>query len=281
MQISARVNLDDWLGMQDAYPTPTSEHPTDPGYSVSSDWTVDATPPAPASIADGNIIRKRQKQNEAARRCRARKATQLAEHKDLIIQLENKVFERDIRLAILEKERVEWQKRELEYIRLMEMLKRFDSLKTDLKAPLPQPQTLDWNIFNFNVPLPSPPATIPSPPTTVPSPESISLPFEVKSEKRPLDSVDSVDTESKKRQKQNEAARRCRQKKLDQLKSYQDTLSNFEKEKFEMSVRLAVLEKEREAWIARERDLQLQVNSLKQKLDGSHMLMMQLGLKKN
>lgn len=48
-----------------------------------------------------------------------------------------------------------------------------------------------------------------------------------------------------------------------------------------MSVRLAVLEKEREAWVARERDLQMQVDSLKQKLDGSHMLMMQLGLKKN
>ncbi|KAJ3323260.1 hypothetical protein HDV06_002027 [Boothiomyces sp. JEL0866] len=151
----------------------------------------------------------------------------------------------------------------------------FDSLKTDLKAPLPvsQPQTLDWNYFNIDVPLPSPPTTIPSPP------ETISLPYvEVKAEKRPHD---SVDMEAKKRQKQNEAARRCRQKKLDQLKTYQDTLAKFEKEKFEMSVRLAVLEKEREAWVARERDLQLQVDSLKQKLDGSHMLMMQLGLKKN
>lgn len=68
-------------------------------------------------------------------------------------------------------------------------------MKTDLKAPLPvsQPQTLDWNYFNFDVPLPSPPTTIPSPP------ETVALPFvEVKAEKRPLE---TVDVEAKKRQK--------------------------------------------------------------------------------
>ncbi|KAI8895137.1 hypothetical protein BC833DRAFT_602369 [Globomyces pollinis-pini] len=78
----------------------------------------------------------------------------------------------------------------------------------------------------------------------------------------------------KKRQRQNEAAKRCREKKLNQLQAAQQQVQKFEKEKFEMAVKLAVLEKEREAWQARENELQRRIQSLKMQLDESQMMLL-------
>jgi hypothetical protein len=77
-----------------------------------------------------------------------------------------------------------------------------------------------------------------------------------------------------KRQRQNEAAKRCRQKKVSLIHQSQAMAKAFEEEKFQMSVQLAVLEKEKLAWISRERELQHQIATLKQQLDESHMILM-------
>jgi hypothetical protein len=113
-------------------------------------------------------------------------------------------------------------------------------------------------------------------PISYPSPSSIDS-SEIFSQSNKRQSEDQVDSQLiKKRQRQNDAAKRCRQKKLDQLKEAQDLAQKFEKEKFEMSVRLAVLEKEKQAWVLRERDMQHQLATLKQQLDESHMILMNM-----
>ncbi|KAJ3273361.1 hypothetical protein HDV01_004578 [Terramyces sp. JEL0728] len=128
MQISTALNVDEWFGLQNAYPTPTSEFPSEAKYTDPPHNPIDSKYPTPISTEFLNkeavIVRKRQKQNEAARRCRAKKANELSEYKDLVTKLQNQLFEKDIRLAIIEKERVEWQKREQEYTRQIEMLKK-------------------------------------------------------------------------------------------------------------------------------------------------------------
>jgi hypothetical protein len=73
-----------------------------------------------------------------------------------------------------------------------------------------------------------------------------------------------------KRQKQNEAARRCRQKRLSQLQECQQKVEQVEKEKFDLSVRLAVLEKEKEAWILKEQEMNMRMEKLRAQLDQSH-----------
>lgn len=45
---------------------------------------------------------------------------------------------------------------------------------------------------------------------------------------------------------------------------------------FEMSVRLAVLEKERAAWLIKEKELQERVQLLKCQLDESHLILMRM-----
>ncbi|KAI8895138.1 hypothetical protein BC833DRAFT_567745 [Globomyces pollinis-pini] len=107
----------------------------------------------------------------------------------------------------------------------------------------------------------SPPAMLITPP-----PETIST-------KRELQDDEDVAL-VKKRQRQNEAAKRCREKKLNQLQAAEQQVQKFEKEKFEMAVKLAVLEKERDAWEIRERDLQQHIQSLRMQLDESQTLLL-------
>jgi hypothetical protein len=75
---------------------------------------------------------------------------------------------------------------------------------------------------------------------------------------------------------QNEAAKRCRQKKLDQLQECQAQAKRLEQDKFELSVRLAVMEKEKAAWLVREKEMQARMALLKGQLDESHILLMKL-----
>jgi hypothetical protein len=77
-----------------------------------------------------------------------------------------------------------------------------------------------------------------------------------------------------KAKKQNEAARKCRQKKQDQLVETQQKVQYLEKEKFDISIRLAILEKEKQSWLLRETEMQKTVKFLKNQLDQSHMIMM-------
>lgn len=84
------------------------------------------------------------------------------------------------------------------------------------------------------------------------------------SQKRAAEQFEPETVESKKKRKQNEAAQRCRQRKADQIQYYQDTIKKLEDEKFEMSVQIAVLTQEKEAFNAREADMQKTLNDLKE-----------------
>jgi hypothetical protein len=79
-----------------------------------------------------------------------------------------------------------------------------------------------------------------------------------------------------KRQKQNEAARKCRQKRLSKLQECERKVEETEKEKFELSVRVAVLEKEKEAWILKEQKMNLRSEKLQEQLDHSHQTSMNM-----
>jgi hypothetical protein len=90
-------------------------------------------------------------------------------------------------------------------------------------------------------------------------------PASTTSHKRAAEQVDSEENSlSKKKRKQNEAAQRCRQKKADQIQLYQESIKKLEEEKFEMSVQIAVLTKEKEAFNAREAEMQKTLNDLKE-----------------
>ncbi|KAJ3323259.1 hypothetical protein HDV06_002026 [Boothiomyces sp. JEL0866] len=129
MQITTSVNFEEWFGLLDTYPYPTPtmcEFQTDTICTTKSECSPDlGTAKNQTDFSQQEILtRKRQKQNEAARRCRLKKANQLLEFKDLVCKLQNQLFEKDIRLTILEKEQNEWQKREEEYKRQIELLKK-------------------------------------------------------------------------------------------------------------------------------------------------------------
>jgi Basic region leucine zipper len=79
-----------------------------------------------------------------------------------------------------------------------------------------------------------------------------------------------------KRQKQNEAARKCRLKRLSKLQECEKRVEETEKEKFELSVRVAVLEKEKEAWILKEQEMNLRIDKLRAQLDHSHRTLMHM-----
>lgn len=81
---------------------------------------------------------------------------------------------------------------------------------------------------------------------------------------------------ARKRQKQNEAAKKCRQKRLSQLQECQQKVEQSEKEKFELTVKLAVLEKEKEAWILKEQEMNLRMERLRAQLDQSHHTLMSM-----
>ncbi|KAJ3345660.1 hypothetical protein HDU91_007283 [Kappamyces sp. JEL0680] len=93
------------------------------------------------------------------------------------------------------------------------------------------------------------------------SPESTSVAFDdAKSVKksgrrRKGEEVELTDELAAKRQKQNAAAKRCREKREKALSEATDRAELAEKEKFRLSLRVAVLEKEKEAWLAREQEL--------------------------
>jgi uncharacterized protein with ATP-grasp and redox domains len=86
--------------------------------------------------------------------------------------------------------------------------------------------------------------------------------------------MESEDPLARKKHRQNEAARRCRQKKLSLIQESQHMVKRFEEEKFEMSIQLAVLDKEKQAWEVREREMLQQLSCLKKQLDESHLILL-------
>ncbi|KAI8894034.1 hypothetical protein BC833DRAFT_606350 [Globomyces pollinis-pini] len=98
-------------------------------------------------------------------------------------------------------------------------------------------------------------------------------PIKHKTKKRSLTDEDPVLL--KKRQRQNEAAKRCREKRSNQLQMAQQQVQQIEQDKFDMAVKLAVIEKERDAWQIREQDLQQRIHQLKVQLDETQMLLFQ------
>jgi hypothetical protein len=134
----------------------------------------------------------------------------------------------------------------------------------ELLAPLPMFESEYIPVKVETIMYPSPPPSHPSPPPS----------FVTQTTTRLAPSHEELS--AKKRQRQNEAAKRCRQKKVTLIQQSQEQTKKFEKEKFEMSIRLAVLEKEKQAWLDRERDLQRQLNVLKQQLDESHMIIINM-----
>jgi hypothetical protein len=113
-------------------------------------------------------------------------------------------------------------------------------------------------------------------PTSYPSPTS--LYSQSGEDPQPLKrkEVDIDEQLIKKRQRQNEAAKRCREKKLSALQEAQENAKRFEQQSFELSVKLAVLEKEQQAWVVKEKEMQQQVEMLKQQLDESHLILMKM-----
>lgn len=116
----------------------------------------------------------------------------------------------------------------------------------------------------------------PSPQYDYPSPKSL----QAQTPKELPQTVAPPQDLSLKRKRQNEAAKRCRQKKLNQLQESQLLVSQYEKEKFEMAVRLAVLEKEKVGWLQREKQLNSRILALREQLDESHLVLMKINAAK-
>jgi hypothetical protein len=112
--------------------------------------------------------------------------------------------------------------------------------------------------------------------TVYPSPISIPSP-QIETKRKAVEEID--DALLLKRQKQNEAAKRCRQKKLNQLQEAQEQARIFEQESFQLSVKLAVMEKEKQAWLMKEKEMQQQISMLKQQLDESHLILIKIANK--
>jgi hypothetical protein len=134
----------------------------------------------------------------------------------------------------------------------------------ELLAPLPMFEPEYTPVKVETVMYPSPTPSYPSPPPSLAPQNTKTL------------APSFEESSAKKRQRQNEAAKRCRQKKLTLIQQSQEQTKKFEQEKFEMSIRLAVLEKEKQAWLARERDMQQQLDILKRQLDESHMIIISM-----
>ncbi|KAJ3273362.1 hypothetical protein HDV01_004579 [Terramyces sp. JEL0728] len=155
----------------------------------------------------------------------------------------------------------------------------FESLKTDLKMS-PELDTLTPPLLfedeSYQQLFPQLPLA--SLATSIPAVAAVDYPSPTSTQslKRDYSEVEVDEALMKKRQRQNDAAKRCRQKKLNQLQECQEKAKRFEDEMFEMSVRLAVLEKERSAWLVKEKELQERVQSLKFQLDESHLILMRM-----
>jgi hypothetical protein len=123
-------------------------------------------------------------------------------------------------------------------------------------TPLSPPVSLEAEYMSLD------PMNIMPPPTEVPvKQEPTSHKTTVKREREEVD-----DALLKKRRKQNEAAQRCRQRKADTIKQFDATVKTLESEKFDLSVRVAVLEKEKQAWISREEELEASLKAIKEQL---------------
>jgi hypothetical protein len=81
---------------------------------------------------------------------------------------------------------------------------------------------------------------------------------------------ESEEAISKKRQKQNEAAQRCRQRKAEHLKQFDSTIKTLETEKYDLMVKAAILAQEKQAWISREEELKSSIRMYKKQLDAAH-----------
>jgi Basic region leucine zipper len=111
----------------------------------------------------------------------------------------------------------------------------------------------------------TPPFTIlPAPKISV---QYVSRPAKANNVKRSTPDDPITEEVALKRQKQNEAARKCREKRSSKLQECEKRVEETEKEKFELSVRVAVLEKE--AWILKEQEMNLRIEKLRAQLDQS------------
>ncbi|KAH6566899.1 hypothetical protein BASA50_002584 [Batrachochytrium salamandrivorans] len=80
-----------------------------------------------------------------------------------------------------------------------------------------------------------------------------------------------------KRARNNEAARRSRERKMKRLEELEIQVSQLDTDKADLTVRLAVLENERSAWAHRERELLNRALTLEKQLNESHQALMSVG----
>ncbi|KAI8921599.1 hypothetical protein BC831DRAFT_476469 [Entophlyctis helioformis] len=84
-----------------------------------------------------------------------------------------------------------------------------------------------------------------------------------------------------KRARNNEAARRSRERKMRRLEELEVQVTALDAEKADLLVRLAVVENERTSWMNRERELVHRVLALESQLGESHRALMQIGMLRN
>ncbi|KAJ3047669.1 hypothetical protein HK102_012866 [Quaeritorhiza haematococci] len=82
-----------------------------------------------------------------------------------------------------------------------------------------------------------------------------------------------------KRQRNTEAARRSRQRKVEKMEGLQDQVRDLENDRNKLKLRVAVLENERSSWNAREKELLSRVSHLEQQLAESHRAMLAFGIR--
>ena len=121
------------------------------------------------------------------------------------------------------------------------------------------------NFQNANMYSPESMTRVVTPPASVPSATPVAK--QPASKKRAMETMSDEEKLILKRQKQNAAASRCRQKKADQIANLESQVVSLEKEKFELSLKLAVLQQEKKAWLTRENCLEKDLLSLQGQLD--------------
>lgn len=101
------------------------------------------------------------------------------------------------------------------------------------------------------------------------SPETIIIPSASNKKTKRKGTNDNTDTDEVflKKQKQNAAASRCRQKKANQMNELETQVSTLESEKFNLTLQIAALEQEKKEWISRESFLEKDIRSLQTQLD--------------
>ena len=91
-----------------------------------------------------------------------------------------------------------------------------------------------------------------------------------------VDKKPSTDIQSLKRKRQNDAAKRCRMKKLSQIEQSQEVINSLRSENFEMEKKLRVYEQERLSQLAREQEMQEEIKKLRQEVIEANNLAMKL-----